>query len=121
MSPEQELIADLLETAVSVRASAREALSLIDALPTDQAAFDAMAPIGRVASFLVPLVDAFLIVLGLLLLAGRNPFNRLPGMAVPVIRNPYGQAYVYGMMLGPIAWSSIAAVQTCTVPQPSRK
>jgi hypothetical protein len=23
--------------------------------------------------------------------------------------------------LGPTAWSSIAAVQTCTVPQPSRK
>ncbi len=61
------------------------------------------APIGRVASFLVPLVDGFLIVLGLLLIAGRNPFNRLPGMAVPVVRNPYGQAYVYGMMLGPIA------------------
>ena len=41
--------------------------------------------------------------LGVLLLAGRNPFNRLPGMRVPVVRNPFGQAYVYGMMLGPIA------------------
>jgi cytochrome c-type biogenesis protein len=61
------------------------------------------APIGRVASILVPLVDAFLIVLGVLLIAGRNPFNRLPGMRVPVVHNPFGQAYVYGMMLGPIA------------------
>ncbi len=60
-------------------------------------------PIGRVASYLVPIVDGFLILLGVLLLAGRNPFNRLPGMSVPVVRNPYGQAYAYGVMLGPIA------------------
>ncbi len=61
------------------------------------------APIGQVASYLIPLVDGFLIVLGALLLMGRNPFNRLPGMRVPIVRNPFGQAYVYGMMLGPIA------------------
>jgi cytochrome c-type biogenesis protein len=60
-------------------------------------------PIGRVASFLVPIVDAFLIILGVLLIAGHNPFNRLPGLGVPIVRNPYGQAYVYGVMLGPIA------------------
>ena len=60
-------------------------------------------PIGLVASFLVPIVDAFLIILGVLLIAGRNPFNRLPGLGVPIVRNPYGQAYVYGIMLGPIA------------------
>lgn len=60
-------------------------------------------PIGLVASFLVPIVDAFLITLGVLLIAGRNPFNRLPGLGVPIVRNPYGQAYVYGVMLGPIA------------------
>jgi len=60
-------------------------------------------PIGRVASFLVPLVDALLITLGVLLIVGRNPFNRLPGLGVPIVRNPFGQAYVYGLMLGPIA------------------
>jgi cytochrome c-type biogenesis protein len=60
-------------------------------------------PIGRVASLLVPLIDALLVALGVLLIAGRNPFNRLPGMRVPLVRNPYGQAYVYGVMLGPIA------------------
>ena len=41
--------------------------------------------------------------LGLLLLAGRNPFNRLPGMQVPLVSNPYAQAWIYGVMLGPIA------------------
>jgi cytochrome c-type biogenesis protein len=60
-------------------------------------------PIGRVASLLVPIVDGLLLALGILLIAGRNPFNRLPGLQVPLVRNPYGQAYVYGIMLGPIA------------------
>jgi cytochrome c-type biogenesis protein len=60
-------------------------------------------PVGQVASLLVPVIDGLLIVLGILLIAGRNPFNRLPGMRVPLVRNPYGQAYVYGMMLGPLA------------------
>ncbi len=60
-------------------------------------------PVGRVASLLVPVVDGLLLVLGVLLIAGRNPFNRLPGMRVPLVRNPFGQAYVYGVMLGPIA------------------
>lgn len=67
------------------------------------ALFLVSAPIGRVASYLVPVIDGFLLVLGVLLLAGRNPFNRLPGMRVPLVANPYGQAYVYGMMLGPLA------------------
>jgi cytochrome c-type biogenesis protein len=60
-------------------------------------------PIGRVASLLVPIVDGLLLALGILLITGRNPFNRLPGRKVPLVRNPYGQAYVYGIMLGPIA------------------
>jgi cytochrome c-type biogenesis protein len=65
--------------------------------------FAVAIPVGQVASLLVPIVDAVLITLGVLLILGRNPFNRLPGMRVPLVRNPYGQAYVYGIMLGPIA------------------
>jgi cytochrome c-type biogenesis protein len=60
-------------------------------------------PVGRVASALIPIVDGLLLALGVLLIAGHNPFNRLPGLRVPLVRNPYGQAYVYGVMLGPIA------------------
>lgn len=60
-------------------------------------------PVGQVALYLIPIIDAFLISLGLLLLLGRNPFQRLPGTQVPLVANPYGQAYVYGVMLGPLA------------------
>ncbi len=60
-------------------------------------------PTSRLLAYATPFVDGFLIILGLLLLFGRNPFERLPGMRVPVVANPYGQAYLYGIMLGPIA------------------
>jgi len=61
------------------------------------------APMGRLLALVTPAVDGLLVVLGLLLLAGRNPFERLPGARVPIVANPYAQAYVYGVMLGPIA------------------
>jgi cytochrome c-type biogenesis protein len=60
-------------------------------------------PIGSVLGYLVPAVDLLLIGLGILLLSGRNPFERLPGTTVPIVANPFGQAYLYGLMLGPLA------------------
>ncbi len=61
------------------------------------------APMGRLLAVLTPVVDGILILLGILLIAGRNPFEKLPGMRVPDTANPYRQAYLYGIMLGPIA------------------
>jgi len=60
-------------------------------------------PTSRLLAFITPLLDGLLVVLGLLLLAGRNPFERLPGVSVPVVSNPFGRAYLYGLLLGPIA------------------
>lgn len=60
-------------------------------------------PTSRLLAYATPLVDGLLVILGILLLLGRNPFERLPGMRVPIVSNPYAQAYVYGIMLGPIA------------------
>lgn len=60
-------------------------------------------PIGALLGYLIPAVDGLLIVLGVLLLVGRNPFERLPGTNVPIVANPFGQAYLYGLMLGPLA------------------
>lgn len=60
-------------------------------------------PIGALLGYLIPFVDGLLVILGLLLLVGRNPFERLPGARVPLVANPFGQAYLYGLMLGPLA------------------
>ena len=61
------------------------------------------APLGSVLAVLVPIADVILIGLGVALLLGRNPFATLPGIAVPQARGPYRQAFVYGLVLGPLA------------------
>ncbi len=60
-------------------------------------------PLSQVLTLLVPAVDGLLVILGLLLIAGRNPFARLAGRSVPFVAHPLAQAYVYGVMLGPVA------------------
>jgi cytochrome c-type biogenesis protein len=60
-------------------------------------------PISAVLGYLIPLIDGILITLGVLLLAGRNPFERLPGVRSPAVGNPFGRAYAYGLLLGPLA------------------
>lgn len=60
-------------------------------------------PTSRLLAVATPIIDGLLILLGVLLVAGRNPFERLPGATVPLVGNPYGRAYLYGLFLGPIA------------------
>lgn len=57
---------------------------------------------GAVLPVALPIIYAVIIGLGLIMLTGRNPFNRLSQMQSPVLRNPYVAAYVYGLLLGPI-------------------
>lgn len=51
---------------------------------------------------LLPIIYAVVIILGLLMLAGRNPFAGLSTVQAPVLRNPYVSAYIYGLLLGPM-------------------
>ena len=60
-------------------------------------------PLGAVLVWLVPIADALVIALGFGLLVGWNPFARLPGLRVPVHGSPFGQAFLYGVLLGPLA------------------
>jgi len=60
-------------------------------------------PVGRVLLYLIPLADFLILLLGILLLLDRNPFKALPQIQLPVLRHPYGNAYVYGLLYGPIA------------------
>jgi cytochrome c-type biogenesis protein len=60
-------------------------------------------PIGRVLAYLTPLADLLILSLGLLLLFNYNPFRTLPQIQMPVLRHPFSNAYVYGLLYGPIA------------------
>jgi len=57
---------------------------------------------GAVLPWLLPLIYGVVILMGVLMLSGRNPFNRLSVSQAPVLRNPYASAYVYGLLLGPM-------------------
>jgi cytochrome c-type biogenesis protein len=59
-------------------------------------------PIGRILIYVIPLADMLLFSLGVLLLLDRNPFKTLPQIQAPVLRHPFLNAYVYGLLYGPI-------------------
>ncbi len=59
--------------------------------------------IGRALAILIPVAIVVILVLGVLLLLDRNPFHRLPQIKVPLLRRPSANAYVYGLLYGPIA------------------
>src|SRR6185436_16594928 len=52
--------------------------------------------------WLLPLVYGSVIVLGILLLFGKNPFARLAAVNAPVFRSPLLTAFAYGLLLGPM-------------------
>src|SRR5215211_622161 len=60
-------------------------------------------PIGSVLLYIIPLADVLILFLGILLLLDRNPLRTLPQIQLPVLRHPYANAYVYGLLYGPIA------------------
>ncbi len=57
---------------------------------------------GAILPWLLPLVYGSVIVLGVLLLLGRNPFARLATIDAPVFRSPSLTAFAYGLLLGPM-------------------
>jgi len=60
-------------------------------------------PVGSVLVYILPLADGLIFLLGVLLLLNYNPFKTLPQIQLPVLRHPYTNAYVYGLLYGPIA------------------
>ncbi len=63
----------------------------------------ASVSIGKVLTLLIPLADAIIILLGLLLLANVNLFSRLTPVQMPIIEHPFASAFVYGLLFGPLA------------------
>src|SRR5262245_44316812 len=62
-----------------------------------------VVPFGIVMIFILPLADVLICSLGILLLFTFTPFRTLPQIQLPLLRHPYGNAYVYGLLYSPIA------------------
>lgn len=59
--------------------------------------------IGSALAVVIPLADAAIIGLGILLLLDINPFKQLPQIRVPGLSHPFLNAFIYGLLYGPIA------------------
>jgi cytochrome c-type biogenesis protein len=59
--------------------------------------------IGRSLSVIIPLADLAIIALGVLLLVNINPFKRLPQIQSPLFSHPFANAFLYGLLYGPLA------------------
>ena len=57
---------------------------------------------GDILPVLLPVVYGVVILMGILMLSGRNPFARLGTAKMPVLRNPFAAAFLYGLLLGPM-------------------
>jgi len=60
------------------------------------------ASFGGLLTTLLPIIYIIVIVFGVLMLFGRNPFARLSQVQSPVVRNPYLTAYLYGVLFAPM-------------------
>lgn len=60
------------------------------------------ASFGGLLVWLLPLIYGTVIVLGVLMVFGFNPFTRIAGMRSPMLKNPLASAYLYGVLLGPM-------------------
>jgi cytochrome c-type biogenesis protein len=59
--------------------------------------------VGRALSIIIPLADLVIILLGVMLLLNVNLFRKLPQINVPFLSHPFINAFVYGLLYGPIA------------------
>ena len=57
---------------------------------------------GDALFVILPIVYAIVILMGLLMLSGRNPFARFTMMQLPQMQSPFVTAYTYGLLLGPM-------------------
>lgn len=58
--------------------------------------------VSEVLDWLLPAMYGLVLVLGLAMVAGRNPFARLATTQVPILRSPSATAFGYGMLMAPL-------------------
>jgi len=57
---------------------------------------------SRILPWLLPLIYGIVIILGIAMIVGKNPFARLATARTPMLANPYAASFVYGGLLAPM-------------------
>jgi cytochrome c-type biogenesis protein len=58
--------------------------------------------VADILDWLLPLMYGLVLVLGIAMVLGRNPFARLATTQVPILRSSAATAFVYGMLMAPL-------------------
>jgi cytochrome c-type biogenesis protein len=58
--------------------------------------------IGSALAWFIPFATLGIILFGLMLIINLNPFKKLPQITSPLFKNPLLNAYLYGMLYGPL-------------------
>lgn len=64
--------------------------------------FELNRTFSSIFEWFLPVVFGTVILLGVSMLFGKNPFTRMTSIQVPVLKSPLVTAFVYGMVLGPM-------------------
>jgi cytochrome c-type biogenesis protein len=64
--------------------------------------FQLSRAVADILDWLLPLIYGIVFVLGVLMVLGHNPFNRLVATEAPVLRSSAATAFLYGMFLAPM-------------------
>lgn len=64
--------------------------------------FQVQRSVADILGWLLPVLYAGVLVLGLAMVMGRNPFQKMATTEAPILRNRGATAYVYGMLLAPM-------------------
>ena len=59
--------------------------------------------VGQALAYITPVADLIIILFGVMLLFNLNPFKKLPQVQVPLLSHPFINAFMYGLLYGPIA------------------
>ena len=59
--------------------------------------------VGQALAYVIPIADLIIITFGVMLLLNINPFKKLPQIQAPLISHPFANAFIYGLLYGPIA------------------
>lgn len=58
--------------------------------------------IGSVLSIVIPVADLLIFILGVMMIANINPFKQIPQVNITILKHPFANAFVYGLLYGPI-------------------
>jgi cytochrome c-type biogenesis protein len=70
---------------------------------------------ANIFNVLLPVIYITIIILGVLMFTGRNPFATMTTIQAPMLSNPFATAFLYGLLIGPMTLPCTGPVITSAI------